>query len=316
MTDTPNGVKGSLLLAWQVRDKHCLVIGAGDVALSRINHLILAQAKITVVTGETKEPHPSILKLNSEGRIHNFVQRNYENNDLIMYESTKPTVNFRNITPKDFSEISSLSNETFACVCCCIDDYELSTKIYYQCKLLRLPVNIADKPPLCDFYFGSMFNRDNLQIMISTNGKSPRLSKMIKDNIAKEFDGVDLNNAIENLGMIRSRLRQLILIDDDLVTIDTRMNWIKTLTDFFTLKQWSELQLVPETLLEPPHDNRFMYVDRIIKYFPDYPPQNYETFKSTIFESEIEEDKEDDEDDDKEGQVKEVETSLENLSIE
>lgn len=112
-------------------------------------------------------------------------------------------------------------------MCCCIDDYSLSTKIYYQCKVLRLPVNIADKPPLCDFYFGSMINQDNLQIMISTNGKSPRLSKLIKDNIAREFKGVDINNAIENLGLIRSRLRELILIDDDLVTIDTRMSWIK-----------------------------------------------------------------------------------------
>ena len=60
-------IKGSLLLAWQVKDKHCLVIGSGDdVALSRIHHLIKAQAKITVVTGASKI-HPQIIELNNQG---------------------------------------------------------------------------------------------------------------------------------------------------------------------------------------------------------------------------------------------------------
>jgi len=169
-----------------------------------------------------------------------------------------------------------VKNEVFANVCCCIDDYELSTKIYYQCKFLRLPVNIADKPPLCDFYFGSMFNQDNLQIMISTNGKSPRLLKLIKDNIAKQFEGIDLNKAVENLGLIRARLRETVVIDDDLVSIDTRMTWIKKLTDFFTLRQWSDLELVHGD------NDRFERVDKIIKYFPEYPPQDYDSFRLAI----------------------------------
>ncbi|KAI5961472.1 MET8 [Candida theae] len=208
--------KGSLLLAWQVKDKHCLVVGAGEVALSRIHHLLIAQAKVTVVTGITKDVHPEILALHTQGRLHNLVLRNYESEDLRMYEVGSLELDYTKISPQDYEEIANIANESFACVCCCIDDYDLSTKIYYQCKALRLPVNIADKPPLCDFYFGSMINKDNLQIMISTNGKSPRLSKLIKDNIAKQFEGVDVNNAIDNLGLIRSRLRELILIDDDL----------------------------------------------------------------------------------------------------
>ncbi|CAK9438941.1 uncharacterized protein LODBEIA_P31650 [Lodderomyces beijingensis] len=272
---------GSLLLAWQVKDKHCLVIGSGEVALSRINHLIVAQAKITVITGLTKGVHPSILDLNKQGKLYRLIQRNYDpaGNDLTMYEQTTSgngngnnKLNYKHVTPEDYSHISRLVNDTFACVCCCIDDYELSTKIYYQCKLLRLAVNIADKPPLCDFYFGSMINQDNLQIMISTNGKSPRLSKMIKDNIANEIVNIDLNRAIENLALIRSRLRKQKLVDDDLVTIETRMNWIKTLTDFFTLKQWSVLTFKDSD------------ADKIIGYFPEFPPRDYQQFKEAIFE--------------------------------
>jgi precorrin-2 dehydrogenase/sirohydrochlorin ferrochelatase len=277
--------KGSLLLAWQVKDKHCLVIGSGEVALSRILHLIRANAKITVITGSSKEIHPEITKLNGEGSIHRLLERDYLSSDLTIYENIHNSVaDFELIEPCHYNQIEQqVKNEIFAIVCCCVDDYELSTKIYYQCKFLRLPVNIADKPPLCDFYFGSMFNQDNLQIMISTNGKSPRLSKLIKDNIAKEFEGIDMNHAVENLGLIRSRLRELILVDDDLITIDTRMNWIKTLTDFFSLKQWSELVLVPPSSA-PPFDNRYMYIDKIIKYFPEYPPKDFEEFKKAINE--------------------------------
>lgn len=265
-------VSGSLLLAWQVKGKHCLVIGSGDVALSRINHLIRANAKITVITGGG-HIHEDIVKLHEEGVIYNLVKRNYQSRDLKMYEKTSIELDGIEelINPSHYEEIRQVvEHEVFANVCCCIDDYELSERIYYQCKFLRLPVNIADKPPLCDFYFGSMFNQDNLQIMISTNGKSPRLSKLIKDNIARQFEGIDLNKAVENLGLIRSCLRSNIVIDDDLISIDTRMNWIKQLTDYFSLKEWSYFNLTDENCR------------KIISYFPEFPPKDYQEFEKII----------------------------------
>ena len=87
---------------------------------------------------------------------------------------------------------------------------------------------------------------------------------------------MDVNNAIENLGLIRSRLRELILIDDDLVTIDTRMTWIKALTDFFSIKQWSSINLIEET------PQRYEKVDKIINCFPEYPPRDFNEFVKFI----------------------------------
>ncbi|PVH23618.1 hypothetical protein CXQ85_003908 [Candidozyma haemuli] len=231
---------GSLLLAWQVKDKHCLVIGGGDVALSRVHHLIRAQAKITVVSGPNV--HPEILELEEKGELYKLLKRDYEPEDLQMYESKEQLSleSFKDIDESHYAQIDDqVKNQVFACVCCCIDDPVLSGKVYYQSKYLRLPVNIADKPPMCDFYFGSMFNQDALQIMISTNGKSPRLSKMIKDDIAKQFAGIKLNDAVDTLGDIRANLRARKLQDNSLETIEKRMEWIKKLTDFFTLRQWS-----------------------------------------------------------------------------
>lgn len=258
---------GSLLLAWQVKDKHCLVIGGGEVGLSRVHHLIRANARITVVTGE--KPHEDLVELHKQGKIHKFLQRPYDLHDLTMYEepSNVKVASYHDISEEHYPDIAeSVQNQQFACVCCCIDDPVLSTKVYYQCKYLRIPVNIADKPPLCDFYFGSMFNQDALQIMISTNGKLPRLLKMIKDDIARQFADVKLSDAVDNLGAIRARLRAKKLPDDSLATIDARMQWIKKLTDFFSLRQWSVLDLDEAA------------VEKVIDTYPEFPPSDYDEF--------------------------------------
>lgn len=259
---------GSLLLAWQVKGKHCLVIGGGDVGLSRVLHLLRADAKVTVVTGPKTDP--KLLELHEQGQLHALHQRDYTPHDLTMYEQTPPfsVASYQDVGPDHYAAIDDMVvNQHFACVCCCIDDPVTSTEVYYQCKYLRLPVNIADKPPMCDFYFGSMFNQDSLQIMISTNGKSPRLLKMIKDDIARQFAGVRLTDAVENLGLIRSTLRAQKVPENDLASIDARMQWIKTLTDFFSLREWTGLA-VDEAAAA-----------RIVGVYPEYPPRDYDEFK-------------------------------------
>lgn len=270
VNSSSNMARGSLLLAWQVANKHCLVIGGGDVALSRVEHMIRAGAKITVVTG-SGHIHPKIIELSEQGSIYSLIKRDFKSEDLKMYEKSQVKIEevFDLLNAQHYEEINdAVQNQIFAVVCCCIDDYDLSTKIYYQCKLLRLPVNIADKPPMCDFYFGSMYNRDNLQIMISTNGMSPRLLKLIKDNISRQFNDIDLNKAVENLGHLRARLREKVVTQDDLLSIDARMAWIKLVTDYFTIRQWSEMDLGTDI------------ADRMLSYYPELPPNDYENYVS------------------------------------
>jgi siroheme synthase-like protein len=44
----------------------------------------------------------------------------------------------------------------------------------------KLLINVADKPELCDFYLGSIVQKGDLKIAISTNGKSPTIAKRLK----------------------------------------------------------------------------------------------------------------------------------------
>lgn len=264
-------VIASLLLAWQVKDKPCLVIGAGEVALSRVVHLARANAKITIVSGP--KVHPTLEEMFKEGKIEQIIRRDYQPSDLTMLEKSPAlsVTSYKDINEEHFEQIkNAVYNENFACVCCCIDDPDTSARVYYQCKYLRIPVNIADKPPMCDFYFGSMYTDEAVQIMISTNGKSPRLLKMIKDDISRQFSGLNLSTAVDNLGDVRLRLREVKLPGTDLDSIDKRMEWIKALTDFFTLREWSTLDLPPDA------------VDKIVETYPQFPPREYEDFKSFI----------------------------------
>jgi len=95
-----------------------------------------------------------------------------------------------------------------AMVLVAIDDPDASTQIWKLCKERNIPANIADVPPECDFYFGSVHRDGPLQIMVSTNGKGPRLASIIRRHIAKSLPK-DAGKAIESIGQLRAKLRRI-----------------------------------------------------------------------------------------------------------
>jgi precorrin-2 dehydrogenase/sirohydrochlorin ferrochelatase len=80
------------------------------------------------------------------------------------------------LTEKPF-EKSDLENKQLAIAATA--DKELNKAIYRAAKEKNILINVADTPELCDFYLGSIVTKGDLKIAISTNGKSPTLSKRI-----------------------------------------------------------------------------------------------------------------------------------------
>ena len=103
-------------------------------------------------------------------------------------------------------EPSDLDDDRIAMVLTAIDDPEASSQIWKLCKERRLAANIADVPPECDFYFGSVHRDGPLQIMVSTNGNGPKMAALLRKRIA---DGLPKNigAAITKVGELRKRLR-------------------------------------------------------------------------------------------------------------
>jgi uncharacterized protein len=87
-----------------------------------------------------------------------------------------------------------------------IDDKKESARIRDIVKEKKKLVNVADKPELCDFYMGSIVQKGNLKIGISTNGKSPTIAKRLKD-LFHELLPEEIDELLDNMQEIRSKLK-------------------------------------------------------------------------------------------------------------
>ncbi|CAJ2512553.1 Uu.00g055680.m01.CDS01 [Anthostomella pinea] len=205
---------GSLILAWQIKNKTVLVVGGGEVAVGRILNLLDADAKVVVVCPS------SGLSAEVRHRIdHNqvtYLDRAFEPSDL----ETLPPSN----GPPDM-------------VLTAVDDPAASTQIWKLCKQHRIPANIADVPPECDFYFGSVHRDGPLQIMVSTNGKGPRLAASIRKFIGKQLPP-GVGDAIERIGELRAKLRK---VAPDPEEGPKRMRWMIKVSDAYTWDDMSTL---------------------------------------------------------------------------
>ena len=170
----------SLLLAWQLKGKRVLIVGGGDVASGRLESVLAAEAMVTLI-GPRQGLHSKTLSLLQQ------------NPDRVLYHD------------RDFSAVQDL--EGVDMVLTAIDDPNVSRYISNLARERRIPVNVADIPPLCDFYFGSQIQRGNLQILISTNGQSPKLANIIKKQIESNLPE-SVARAIENVGVLRAKLRE------------------------------------------------------------------------------------------------------------
>jgi siroheme synthase-like protein len=87
-----------------------------------------------------------------------------------------------------------------------IDDKKESSRIRDIVKEKKKLVNVADKPELCDFYMGSIVQKGNLKIGISTNGKSPTIAKRLKD-LFNELLPEEIDELLDNMQEIRNKLK-------------------------------------------------------------------------------------------------------------
>jgi precorrin-2 dehydrogenase/sirohydrochlorin ferrochelatase len=118
-------------------------------------------------------------------------------------------------------EPSDLDDPNITMVLTAVDDPEASSQIWKLCKEKRIAANIADVPPECDFYFGSVHRDGPLQIMVSTNGKGPKMANIVRRRIAANLPP-NIGDAIKKVGELRSKLRAVAPGNDE---GPKRMRW-------------------------------------------------------------------------------------------
>ena len=73
----------------------------------------------------------------------------------------------------------------------------------------HIPVNVADRPELCDFVFPSLIVRGDATVAIATAGKAPALSMLLRQRIEDALPD-DLEAILDTAAALTAELRQSI----------------------------------------------------------------------------------------------------------
>lgn len=161
----------------KLEELRLLIIGGGNVAMEKLQS-VLTNSPGTQVTLIAPLINPEIIDFSKE-----FT-------NLVIYE--------REFQPEDCDEVDLV----FAAV----NDFGLAEEITRAAHERNLLVNVADTPGLCDFYLGSIVRKGDLKLAISTNGKSPTLSKRLREVLTEAIPG-ETQISIEKLNELRAHLK-------------------------------------------------------------------------------------------------------------
>ncbi len=154
-----------------------LLVGGGNVGLEKLSAMLnnSPDTKVTMVADMFRDELREYVK---DYPNVTLIERKFEFNDL---------------NNRDLVILST-------------DNPDLHASIKRVTAERHILCNVADTPDLCDFYLGSIVQKGDLKIGISTNGKSPTMAKRMReflDDIIPE----NIQNLLENLREIRKSIK-------------------------------------------------------------------------------------------------------------
>lgn len=161
----------------KLEELEVLVVGAGKVGYEKLT-AILANAPASSVTVVSLEISDRVKLLADSYPKLRLIEKSFDPEDL------------------DEKEI----------VIVAVNNKSTSNYIRVLAKQKKLLVNVADTPELCDFYLGSIVDKGNLKIAISTNGKSPTIAKRMREQL-DELIPDEIEGVIQNMHSIRQELK-------------------------------------------------------------------------------------------------------------
>jgi precorrin-2 dehydrogenase/sirohydrochlorin ferrochelatase len=82
---------------------------------------------------------------------------------------------------------------------------QVNESVFRQAQLRNILCNVVDDPEFCDFYYPAVVRRGQLQLAISTGGRSPALAQRLRRELESEF-GPKYAGWVEQLGKGREQL--------------------------------------------------------------------------------------------------------------
>ena len=160
----------------KMSELHTVLIGAGNVGLEKLS-AIIANSQHAQVTIIARDILPEIFEIAADNPGIQVIQKVFADSDL------------------DSAQL----------VVAATDNSELNQYIRESAKARKLLINVADKPELCDFYLGSIVQKGDLKIGISTNGKSPTVAKRLKQ-VLNESLPEEIDITLQQMSALRNTL--------------------------------------------------------------------------------------------------------------
>jgi siroheme synthase-like protein len=135
----------------KLEGRRCLVVGAGTIAAPKIASLLRAGGHVTVIAPEARAE----------------VKEQARAGDLVWH-------------PREF--VNSVLEEAFL-VIAATDLRPVNHAVADAARERNVLCNSVDDPPDCDFFYPSVVKRGDLQIAISTAGKSPALAQRLREEV-------------------------------------------------------------------------------------------------------------------------------------
>ena len=156
-----------------ISNRRCVVIGGGDVAERKVTRLLEYEANVAVV-GKTLTRKLEALKNKGEiDHIASDYRKEYVRNASLVIGAT--------------------------------DSDNVNERIYRDARKIGILVNIVDDPDRCDFILPSLFQQGDLQIAISSGGKSPALAKRLREKMEDNY-GPEYKTFLDIMGAVRERV--------------------------------------------------------------------------------------------------------------
>jgi precorrin-2 dehydrogenase / sirohydrochlorin ferrochelatase len=157
-----------------LRGRRCLVVGGGEIGERKTHALLDCGARVTIVSPSVTT---RLAALAASGRL---VHR------------ARP---FRRSDPRGCALAVAATG-----------DPRVDRVVATAARRWRAIVNVVDRPQHCDFIVPAVLRRGELQIAVSTGGRSPAIAREIRRRLERFF-GPEYGELISRAGEARNRAR-------------------------------------------------------------------------------------------------------------
>ncbi len=158
----------------KLQDREVLVVGGGSIAASKIPGLLQARARVRVLAPQV---NVQVAAWARAGEIE-WVPKEFENSDLHGAHLVIAATSLAHV----------------------------NAAVFRGAGARRILCNAVDDIENCHFYYGSIVQRGDLQIAISTNGKSPALAQRMRRELEAQYPD-EYAGWLDSLGEAREKLR-------------------------------------------------------------------------------------------------------------